>query len=141
MTSRTELESLRNELRTRSLRATPSRIAVLELMRASDNPLSHAEAADRLTLKAWDRATIYRNLTDLADVGLLRRSDHGDHVWRFEAVRDDHGPEKHPHFVCVECGGVECLPGVELSMKKAAPRSVKTRDVEIQLRGVCDACG
>ncbi len=140
MISRTELESLRTELRTHNLRATPSRIAVLELMRSSDSPLSHAEAADRLALKAWDRATIYRNLTDLADAGLLRRTDHGDHVWRFEAIREDHDAEKHPHFVCVECGGVECLPGVEVSAKKSAPRSVRAREVEVQLRGVCDAC-
>ncbi len=140
MISRTELESLRTELRTHNLRATPSRIAVLELMRSSDSPLSHAEAADRLALKAWDRATIYRNLTDLADAGLLRRTDHGDHVWRFEAIRDDHDAEKHPHFVCVECGGVECLPGVELSAKRSAPKAVRAREVEIQLRGVCDAC-
>ncbi len=140
MMTRTELESLRAELRAKNLRATPSRIAVLELMRASEAPLSHAEAADKLALKAWDRATIYRNLTDLADAGLLRRADLGDHVWRFEAVSDDHGAEKHPHFVCVECGGVECLPGVELSSKKSMPRAVRTREVEIQLRGVCDAC-
>lgn len=141
MITRTELESLRAELRAKNLRATPSRIAVLELVRASATPLSHAEAADKLALKAWDRATIYRNLTDLADAGLLRRADLGDHVWRFEAVRDDHGgAEKHPHFVCVECGGVECLPGVELSAKKSVPRAVRAREVEIQLRGVCDAC-
>jgi Fur family transcriptional regulator, ferric uptake regulator len=140
MISRTELESLRTELRSHQLRATPSRIAVLELMRTSDAPLSHAEAADKLALKAWDRATIYRNLTDLADAGLLRRTDHGDHVWRFEAVGAAHDKEKHPHFFCIECGGVECLTSVELSAKKTAPRAVRSRQVEVQLRGVCDAC-
>ena len=140
MISRVQLEELRAELRQRELRATPSRIAVLELVRSSDTPLSHAEAADRLAPRAWDRATIYRNLTDLADAGLLRRMDHGDHIWRFEAVRDDHSASEHPHFVCVECGGVECLPGVELSAKRSAPRAVRIREVEIQVRGLCDAC-
>ena len=35
--------------------------------------------------QAWDPATIYRNLTDLSEAGLARRTDVGDHVWRFEA--------------------------------------------------------
>ena len=133
------LDELRAAVRARGLRATPSRLAVLELLRASDAPVSHADVADRLASQAWDRATIYRNLTDLAEAGLLRRTDLGDHIWRFEAVTDD---TAHPHFVCTECGAVECLPKLELAVlrKTKGPRALRQRQVEVHVRGLCDAC-
>ncbi len=135
------VDELRSSIRTRGLRATPSRIAVLELLRAEDAPMSHGDVADRLTAQPWDRATIYRNLTDLAEVGLARRTDIGDHVWRFEAVTADHDTSAHPHFVCTECGTVECLPEIELAVRRAkAPRAIRQRQVEIHVRGLCDAC-
>ncbi|NVB79158.1 MAG: transcriptional repressor [Kofleriaceae bacterium] len=141
MAARHNLDEIRAAVRAKGLRATPSRLAVLELLRASDAPMSHGDVADRLANQAWDRATIYRNLTDLAEVGLARRTDVGDHVWRFEATSGEHEATAHPHFVCTECGSVECLPEIELAVRRAkAPRSVKQRQVEVQVRGLCDAC-
>jgi Fur family ferric uptake transcriptional regulator len=139
------LDELRSAVRAKGLRATPSRLAVLELLRSSDTPMSHADVADQLASQAWDRATIYRNLTDLAEAGLVRRTDVGDHVWRFEAVSEEHASGAHPHFVCTECGTVECLPELELTISRQAsrskpPRSVKQRQVEVHVRGLCDAC-
>jgi Fur family transcriptional regulator, ferric uptake regulator len=134
-------EELRAKVRENGLRATPSRIAVLRLLRASAQPLSHGEVADRLGSELSDRATIYRNLIDLVEAGLVRRSDLGDHVWRFEAVAAGHGAEIHPHFVCTSCGAIECLPDVELALRKSrTPRALRARQVEVQVRGVCDAC-
>ena len=134
------VDELRAAIRARGLRATPSRIAVLELLRADGAPMSHGDVADRPASQAWDRATIYRNLTDLSDVGLARRTDVGDHIWRFEAVTDDHDSQ-HPHFVCTECGTVECLPEIELAVRRAkAPRAIRQRQVEVHVRGLCDAC-
>ena len=137
-------EELRTAVRSSGLRATPSRLAVLELVRASEAPMSHGDVADRLQSHAWDRATIYRNLIDLADVGAAKQAGLGDHVWRFEAKNDEHDVA-HPHFVCTECGTVECLPELELAMaagrRAKAPRALKQRQVEVHVRGLCDACG
>lgn len=162
MAVRQNLDELRSAVRAKGLRATPSRLAVLELLRGSDTPMSHGDVADRLATQEWDRATIYRNLTDLAEAGLVRRTDVGDHVWRFEAVNGDHEASAHPHFVCTECGTVECLPEIELavraprsgadsgprgsmsrgrtSARAKPPRAVKQRQVEVHVRGLCDAC-
>lgn len=135
-----QVDDLRSAVRTSGLRATPSRLAVLELLRARDAPLSHGDVADLLSAQPWDRATIYRNLTDLAEAGLVRRTDLGDHVWRFEAVDAAHDLA-HPHFVCTECGTVECLPEIDLQIRRAkAPRAIRARQVEVQVRGLCDAC-
>ena len=122
----------RETLRGRGLRATGARVRVLRVLLDSDRPLSHAEVCELTDDGGFDRATVYRNLTDLVDVGLARRSDHGDHVWRFE--RADAEVHKHPHFVCTECGTVECLP----------EDAVKVRGVahvdDVQLRGRCETC-
>lgn len=139
--STTERDALRLAVRAAGLRATPSRLAVLALLRASTSPISHGEVTAKLASESWDPATLYRNLTDLVDAKLARRTDLGDHVWRFEAVReDDHSPSEHPHFVCTECGTVECLPGSELSVRAKAPRAIKRREIEVHVRGVCDSC-
>lgn len=124
------------------MRATPSRLAVLDALRASRQPMSHGELATHLGAQAWDPATLYRNLVDFAKAGLVRRTDLGDHVWRFElATNEHHGTSRHPHFVCSECGERQCLPAMELVLPRAsAPRSVRQHRVEIQLRGLCDAC-
>ena len=137
---RDDLETLRNAVRDAGLRATPSRIAVLHLLRAAGSPVSHSDVVTKLASQAWDPATIYRNLTDLADVGLARRTDVGDHIWRFEAVTGGHQASAHPHFVCTGCGTVECLPDLEYSTRAKAPRAVRQKRVEVQVRGLCDTC-
>jgi Fur family ferric uptake transcriptional regulator len=137
---RDDLETLRAAVRNAGLRATPSRIAVLHLLRSASSPVSHGDVVAKLASQAWDPATIYRNLTDLSDVALARRTDVGDHVWRYEAITGDHSAA-HPHFVCTECGSIECLPELEYVVTRAkAPRAIRLKRVEVQLRGPCDAC-
>lgn len=135
---------LRTRVRDAGLRATRGRIAVYAMVRDAEAPVSHGDVVDRLGAE-YDRASLYRNLTDLTRVGLLRRFDVGDHVWRFEAIEDEAATAaegEHPHFVCTECGQVECLPGVALEIRNArrAPAAVSSHAVEVQLRGLCDAC-
>jgi Fur family ferric uptake transcriptional regulator len=143
-----EVDELAQALRRVGLRATPSRIAVLGLLREGGGPRSHAEVVETLGGGVWDRATVYRNLIDLVDAALVRRSD-VDHVWRFEAVGAGGEvavaahPAAHPHFVCVACGEIECLPELELTVKRGkdrTPRAMRAKQIEIQVRGRCDAC-
>ena len=127
---RDDLETLRAAVRNAGLRATPSRIAVLHLLRSAGSPVSHGDVVAKLASQAWDPATIYRNLTDLSDVGLARRTDVGDHVWRYEAIHG-HLAAAHPHFVCTECGTIECLPDLEYMVTRSkAPRSLRQKRVE-----------
>ncbi|MBS1150710.1 MAG: fur1, partial [Myxococcaceae bacterium] len=83
-------------------------------------------------------------LVDLTEVGLVERTDLGDHVWRFELkrIRPGTGLPGHVHFFCTGCGVVSCLDEVEVKVKpgKGAPRAVTRQKVEVQLRGLCDQC-
>ncbi|MCA9571808.1 MAG: transcriptional repressor [Myxococcales bacterium] len=132
-------EDLRERIRAAGLRATRSRVTVLRVLHSRSVPTSHPEVHEALGDDGWDRATLYRNLVDLTEAGLLRRVDVGDHVWRFELVDVQHADDAHPHFLCTACGEVSCLPDIRMPTE-GVPRSIAAGDVTIQLQGLCDAC-
>lgn len=138
------LDELKSTIRKAGLRSTAPRIAVLRRLSAASTPVSHGELVDVLASDGMDRTTIYRNLVDLTEAGLVSRTDLGDHVWRFELKRHrGNGDDaRHPHFTCSDCGAVSCLPEVTLKVKpgKGVPKALQLQQVEIKLRGQCDAC-
>jgi Fur family ferric uptake transcriptional regulator len=130
-------------LRSFGLKKTAPRVAVLQFLERTTAPMTHGEIAEEMAVFGFDRATVYRNLIALVDAHLVARSDMGDHVWRFEMRRGNESHiGEHPHFLCVSCGGVTCLPGgtVKVMSARGVPRAVTGRDVEVQLKGRCDAC-
>lgn len=134
-------DSVRDEIRRKGLRATPARVTTLLTLRRATSPQTHAEVSDQVAHGGIDKATVFRNLNDLAEVGLVRRGVLGDHVWRFEAVRDvGDQPGGHPHFLCVDCGTVSCLDDVRLTAGSLR-RSAEVGEItEILLRGHCNDC-
>lgn len=136
----TELQA---EIRQHGMRSTGPRVAVLSHLIKATAPLSHNEIYEALSHRGFDRATIYRNLMDLADAGMVVRSDLGDHVWRFERKRAGGAHAAgHPHFVCVDCGDVKCLPdlAVKVVPTSSTPKALRTKEIEVQVKGRCDAC-
>lgn len=138
-------QDLQALLRSSGLRSTTPRLAVLEYFHSHGGQNSHAELFEALGDRGFDRATIYRILIDLSDAKILSRTDLGDHVWRFELKRGVGGVEhsdEHPHFLCIDCGEVSCLPGLSIRMEGASvPKSVAKNKVAVQLKGRCDNCG
>ncbi len=138
------LDVLRAELRSVGLRATGPRVAVLRALHEVHGPVSHGDIASRLANESFDRATVYRNLMDLTEVGLLRRTDHGDHTWRFELRGREaaHDEDPHPHFMCDTCGDVTCLPdeSVQVVAGRGTPGAIRRKKYEVQIKGRCDRC-
>jgi Fur family ferric uptake transcriptional regulator len=129
----------REALKQFRLRVTRVRVSVLGTMHSSETPLSHRELVRRLARHDHDRATIFRTLTTLTRVGLLRRIDVGDHVWRFSLAET--ASDGQANFVCTECGHVELLKGVELRVAMTRePRAIANREIELHVHGRCDAC-
>jgi Fur family ferric uptake transcriptional regulator len=115
---------------------------VLQHVSAAGKPVSHADVADVLVPQGFDKSTLYRCLVELADAGLLARLDAGDHAWRFEMKDEEHASGEHPHFVCVDCGTVTCLPDIEVKISPAkGNKSTGLGDVtEVFLKGHCKEC-
>ena len=136
-----EVADIRTMVRSAGLRCTSARLAVLQYLRGATSPLTHAEIARKLVPLGFDKATLFRNLVDLTDADLLVRAELGDHVWRFE-IRDPNDPDKgiHPHFVCVDCGNVTCLSGIEFNAASARRAKNIGQVTEILLKGHCAEC-
>ena len=141
---RTSAEEIRGRIRERGLRATAPRVAVLQALARLGRPATHGDLTAELGPEGWDRATVYRNLVDLTEAGFARRVDMGDHLWRFE-LQDEravHAESEHPHFLCDSCGEIACLPrdAVQVLASARAPRALKKKNVQIQVKGRCDRC-
>ena len=137
------VEQARLALRACGLRSTTSRVAVLQHVAASGQPVSHADVAEVLVPQGFDKSTLYRCLVELADAGLLARLDAGDHAWRFELRSgEEHAAGEHPHFVCIDCGKVSCLPDVEvrISPSKGTKEPALGDVTEVFLKGHCKEC-
>ncbi len=105
MACTTESERL---LRSNELRVTRQRLAVLSVLRHSDQHITAADVYDRARLDApeLNASTVYRTLTQLRDLGLVSQTDLGGgertYSWRSE--------RPHHHLVCTSCGSMSELP-------------------------------
>lgn len=135
-------ELVKHAIREVGLRATPARIAILQMPLTSNTPQPHSVVAERLAPLGVDNATVFRNLNSMTQVELLRRAELGDHVWRFEAVRGNpHGHDSaHPHFLCVDCGEATCLDDVQLTASSQRVTERVGEVTEILVRGHCNLC-
>ena len=65
---------LRSALRSRGLKATYARIAILRLLRSLTMPVGSAEIIQSLPAPAPDRRTVFASLADLVRAGLIHRA-------------------------------------------------------------------
>ncbi len=137
---REQLAGIKQKLRDSGLRCTPARIAVLHALERSAAPLTHSDVANILEEMGVDKATVLRNLSDLVNAGLARRTELGDHLWRYELNDPSNGGDAHPHFLCVDCGSVKCLDDVELTSASRRNSSSVGTVTEILLKGHCLDC-
>jgi Fur family ferric uptake transcriptional regulator len=120
-----------------------ARRAIVELLDEQPCALSAAEIEDALGARerAVSRASIYRVVEELADMGLLNRIDVGQGSVRFEPARG--GPAHHHHLVCDSCGRLEPFSddGLERAIRRASERlPVRVSEHEVVLRGSCSTC-
>lgn len=142
----THIEEVRSEIRSllreRGLRATAARIAVLVTLHEKKSPMTHEQVMGSLPTGGYDRASVWRILSDLADCGLLRRMDLGDRSWRYElqdacrTISNDHS-----HFLCESCGDVSCLPPLEVRAKNGTiPDVLLNAEFSVRVMGRCGVC-
>jgi len=91
-----------NRLRSRGFRMTRQRRAIMDTVQREHRHLTAEEIACEAGRRDpnINRATLYRTLRWLCDVGLLRSIDMGDGRRRFEAAAE----HEHHHLICRGCG-------------------------------------
>ncbi len=129
-------------LKAHDLRATSQRLAVIKVLAASERPLSYSEVLEQLDSQDCDPATVYRNLVKLEEVGLAQIVSRAEGMARYEMVLDAKPHEHtHPHFVCVDCGEVSCLPASSIpTLETDARWSDSVKHAMVQFQGSCPDC-
>ena len=89
-------------LRGSGLRATPTRKAIIDVLRTTNSHMTASEIIRSLNAKAktYDQSTVYRGLSDLGRVGLIAESrmSPGDTVYEWISQSNHH------HLQCTNCG-------------------------------------
>lgn len=83
-------------------RYTANRRAVVEILESADHPLTMSELLQGRPLA---QSSAYRNLTVLADTGVLHRVSSTDEYARYE-LAEDLTEHHHHHLICSRCGAV-----------------------------------
>ncbi len=122
--------------------ATRGRGEILRILAESPLPLSPKEILDRFPPPKPDASTVYRNLSLLASLGLIRSVALHERSRRYEVASD----EAHRHrVVCRGCGRIASFEPrrCDLSRLEADIRSTLGFDVKdhsLEFFGACPDC-
>lgn len=130
-------------LREAGYRRGGARLAVIELLEAQGCALSALEIEDRLRSSGHSigRASIYRALEQLEELGLLHRVEVTKGIASYEPA--DPAGRHHHHIVCDRCGKVVPFedPLLEQALHAVERESgFKISGHEVTLRGQCQNC-
>ena len=103
-------------VRAAGLRRTPVRVGVLRVLAAADGPLDVPTLVGRLPDET-DAVTVYRTLNTFTRKKLVHRVRGRERSWLYALGRstaDEPATHRHPHFVCDDCGSVDCLNGATI---------------------------
>jgi Fur family peroxide stress response transcriptional regulator len=84
------------------------------------------------------RATVYRTLELLAEVGMIRKVCHPG-----SSVRYDPNTDRHHHLVCMECSRMVDFEDPDLDripLPETGRQGFRISDYTIQFRGICGEC-
>ncbi len=83
-------------------------------------------------------ATVYRNLNQLAENGMIKKIEGLD-----GSVHFDHNLSKHYHFICTKCNKVYDVPydvAPDLADKVLSQTGLIIESYDISFKGICPEC-
>lgn len=121
------------------IRKTKSVEALLNEFNQSHEAISAKQLIEQLDTR-FNKTTIYRVLDKLEEDGILH-SFLGKEGLKWYAKCKGCSASKHkdvhPHFQCLKCGKVDCLP-ISISIPNIPNRKIEVSQVLIQ--GLCEEC-
>ena len=139
--TRTQATQFSSLLHAQGFKATPGRIALLEVLADSSRPLSTPDIVKQLGRHS-DQSTVYRGLDSLSDTGLIRRVDMQHAHAHYELSI---GKAHHHHIICRECHKTEDITDctVVAPEQTVLRRSRMFAEIEnhaLEFFGTCKEC-
>lgn len=130
-------------LRKAGYRRGGARTAVVEALAQHGCAVTALELDDELRRRkpAVGRASIYRALEQLEQLGLVRRLEVSRGVAGYERI--DPGGEHHHHAICSKCGRMLTFedPSLERAIAEISGRmGFDAAEHEVTIRGRCERC-
>ena len=140
--ARKEFQIFDEFIRTKGLRHTPQRGAILAVFLATEKHVSADELYKLVRKKdsTIGYTTVYRTMKLLSESGLCGETEFGDGVLRFE---HKYGHEHHDHLICVKCGKFTEVtdPRVEKLQENMVKRhGFKSLKHKLEVFGICKRC-
>jgi Fur family ferric uptake transcriptional regulator len=127
-------------LRSKKLKSTPLRLAVLKFLEKQDGPLTAEEIGQGLKQVEFDRASLFRTLKTFSETGILSMIDLGEGFHRYERNCELH--HHHHHIICTECKRIEIVPFCIPDEFKNFLYTKGYRDIShrMDFSGICRQC-
>lgn len=131
----------KEELNEVELRATPARIALMQLLEKSDKPLdvqSMIEFLEQKDIKT-DPATVFRIINMFTEKGLVKPIQLNEGKFRYELT----AKEDHHHLVCEKCGDIEDISDCNINaLEKEIEKmqQFKVTSHSLEFFGICKSC-
>lgn len=142
MVAESERRQFIDFIRSRGMRVTPERMALLEEIYRQHGHIDAEQILDGLRAagEKVSRATVYRNLDLLVEAGLVQRQRLGRDRYLYEHV---HTGQRHDHLGCRDCGRVVefVSPSIQAMLNEICrAHGFSNQSRQIQVLGLCQAC-
>lgn len=120
------------------LKATPQRIAILQLMYdAGHINIDELYSSIRQKFTSISLATLYKNIHTMMDVTLIREVKIAGQKIKYELEK-----ESHAHILCKGCGELKDIPldPMNILKKSIDVTRYQVEDVSIIISGLCLEC-
>jgi Fe2+ or Zn2+ uptake regulation protein len=135
-------EELTKSLKQLSLKVTPKRIAIIEILMKEPGYLSPEEIWRKMKrqFNHIGLPTVYRNLEELADGNVISKITHPNRqLYYFFCGNNEH----HHHFVCLSCRNVDDINFCAIhELRKEVKKKLNAQVVShiLQVNGLCKEC-
>lgn len=127
-------------LRTRSLKATSTRLEVLSVISEYEKAIPFSEIQQ--VLNDFDRVTLYRTIQALIENGIIHKAliDENETYYALcnKHCTSDCHQHKHVHFKCTRCHEVTCVETAQPIIISIQGYSIES--FEVEATGICASC-
>ncbi|WP_018247537.1 Fur family transcriptional regulator [Orenia marismortui] len=135
------LDLLEEKLKDKGIRWTKQRKTILEVLLASNRPLSAQDIFTKIEAMnpKLRLSTVYRNLNSFQEVNIVRALNLKGKEKKFELIDEGH---HHHHLLCIECDNIMPLscPLKEFENKLKNETGYTILDHRMKIYGLCPKC-